>query len=316
VLIYALPDERLLRAQSGQDPVQPAELVAAAAEGAREESCVASWNTELGQLLRSLLQTAHFGKLGGSDEELAQENPAAGAASGSASAAAAASFSQTVERVRSTWSAEQVGDGSGLLQAFRGSRQVHVRGALLDLCCHLDRLVFFLAALRPHHQLANMAGDIAMCWLRKCLSHLLQEIERVVAQLRQARIEVMKAAKCHLQDLAKRGLGEASQAQIRWMQGLRHVDEAQLDRLHRALLAQSTDILAAATVAREAELHAEARLGLEAVVSAFRSADFQSRCALAPPEGLAEDMRLLNLAAAAAAPDAGGAGGRVVAVQG
>jgi len=174
-----------------------------------------------------------------------------------------------------------------------------VRSAYLDLVTDLDRLVFFVAALRPYHQLASIAGDLAMCWLGKCLSHLIQEIEKLMVQLRQSRLEVMHASNTHLQDVAKRGLHSASSMEVRWMQGLRHINEVQLDDLHKAIAAQCTEILAATTLAREAELRSEARRGLEDVVAAFQSADFQARCGLALSDGLMEDMQQLGQSVAA-----------------
>mmetsp|Transcript_68604 Transcript_68604/g.221659 ORF Transcript_68604/g.221659 Transcript_68604/m.221659 type:complete len:201 (+) Transcript_68604:276-878(+) len=185
------------------------------------------------------------------------------------------------------------------MPSFRGGGCRGGRNAYLDLCWHLDRAVFFLAVLRPYHRLAGMAGDMAMCWLRDSLGHLLQELERALLQLRQSRLEVMRAAKLHLQDVAKRP-PKAGTEPFRWMQGLRHVDEVQLDGLHQAAVALCTDARVATTVAREAELSASARRGLRDMAAAFASADFQARCAPALRDRLAADLNELAGAAAAA----------------
>merc|ERR1712194_882103 len=133
-------------------------------------------------------------------------------------------------------------------------------------------------------------GDIAMCKLYPSLSHLLQEFEDALVKHRQARSEVMSAAKEQLQTAAK-SIDTATKADVKWMQGLRYIDEALLDDLYRSLITACTDLRATSTPSHALKLQREAQQGLGEIVAAFQSADFQSRCALAAPEGLVSDMR-------------------------
>lgn len=250
------------------------------------------WDTDIGRVLRALLRSRHFAELVTSDEEAAALGTAS--AAGTAAGGDASASASALASARATWAAELVGERSGLASPFRTSAQAEARAALLDSCGHLDRLVFFLAALRPYHYMASLAGDLAMCWLGKCLSHLLQEIEKAMVQLRQARLEVMHAAHVQLQDLARQGLPDFSSQELRWMQRLRHIGERRLDELHRAVCVQCTELLAMTSEVWEAEMREEARRGLEDIASTFESAEFQSRCRLALPDALVEDMRVLR----------------------
>merc|ERR1712032_1646660 len=186
--------------------------------------------------------------------------------------------------------------GSGLLQAFEREKHQELRSSYLDLVCQLDRLAFFMGVLQPYHRLACSAGDIAMCRLNESLSHLLQEVEDALVQQRQARHEVMRGAKRHLQALGGRFPGVAPH-EVRWMQGLRHVDETHLDQLYCALISVCTELRIATSGTRAFELQAAARQGLCDVFTAFNSPNFQSRCALALPEGLIKEIRQMSLAA-------------------
>ncbi|CAL1139654.1 unnamed protein product [Cladocopium goreaui] len=182
----------------------------------------------------------------------------------------------------------------GVLDVFRTNSAfaLEARRSFLELCTHLDKFCFFVVALRPYQQLAAAGGDAALCWLRRSLSHLLQELDKSLLQLHQARLALMHVAKKHLQDLAKR-IGEAEELQRRWMQSLRHVDELRLDELHKACAASSTEVNALTSAVREVELKAKAKEGLQQIAAAFMNPDFQARCSLALPDRLASEMREL-----------------------
>ncbi|CAJ1393550.1 unnamed protein product [Effrenium voratum] len=193
--------------------------------------------------------------------------------------------------VQSSWQFA-VPASSGLLDAFAGEQEVQVRQAYLDVCSHLDKFCFFLSALRPYQRLAAAGGDAALCWLRRSLGHLLQELDKSLLQLRQASLALMQAAKKQLQDLAKR-LPSATDVEVQWMKQLRFVDEPRLSELHRACAEQAAQVSSLTSAAREVELKLAAKEGLQQIASAFLSADFQARCSLALPDRLALDMREL-----------------------
>jgi len=249
------------------------------------------WDTDAGLLLKHLLTTPHMVGLGQNDTASQQTNAVVAAASSSNNDA----FLRSFEEVKGRWSESEgeVTSRSGLGTRFRGPAQLNMRMAHLDVCWHLDRIIFFLATLRPYHQIVGMRGDIAMCWLRSSLGHLMQELEKALLQLRQSRLELMRAAKLHLQDLAKH-LPMSRTESYRWMQGLRHIDETRLDDNLKAVLALCAKIRTATTVTREAELGAAARQGLNDVAAMFSSVEFQARCSPELRNNLATDMRELT----------------------
>ncbi|CAJ1417490.1 unnamed protein product [Effrenium voratum] len=235
--------------------------------------------TQRGSLLSALLQQGHF-RAGASEECADRDGGNAGR-----------SFSSVLQEVQSSWQFA-VPASSGLLDAFAGEQEVQVRQAYLDVCSHLDKFCFFLSALRPYQRLAAAGGDAALCWLRRSLGHLLQELDKSLLQLRQASLALMQAAKKQLQDLAKR-LPSATDVEVQWMKQLRFVDEPRLSELHRACAEQAAQVSSLTSAAREVELKLAAKEGLQQIASAFLSADFQARCSLALPDRLALDMREL-----------------------
>lgn len=237
------------------------------------------------RLVAALLQQAHFRELAHRQED--REESEAGAASPSSP-----SFPAMLAELQSTHGTEV--EDPGVLGVFSTNSDLalEARRSFLELCAHLDKFCFFVVALRPYQQLAAAGGDAALCWLRRSLSHLLQELDKSLLQLRQARLALMHAAKKHLQDLAKR-IGEAEELQRRWMQSLRHVDELRLDELHKACASSSTEVNALTSAVREVELKAKAKEGLQQIAAAFMNPDFQARCSLALPDRLASEMREL-----------------------
>lgn len=250
-----------------------------------------NWGTDAGFLLQQLLSTPHTLGLCQNDAANLQTNALATASSSSNSEPVA--FLQSFDEVKGRWSRDEVTSCSGLGTRFRGPAQLNMRLAHLDVCWHLDRIIFFLATLRPYHHIVGMRGDIAMCWLRSSLGHLMQELERALLHLRQSRLELMRAAKLHLQDLAKH-LPRAGTEWYRWMQGLRHIDETRLDDNLKAVLAHCAEVRTATTVTREAELGSAARQGLKDVAAAFSSVEFQARCSPALRKNLDMDMKKLT----------------------
>eukprot|EP00439_Symbiodinium_sp_Y106_P029675 s4481_g3.t1 len=243
---------------------------------ADSESSVFDLSTESGRLTAALLREAHFRRLGGEEPE----------------PSAAISFSALLEEMSQNWSQPSAGRDSGLLAAFAQESHVEARKAFLDLCRHLDRFCFFLMALEPYQKVAAAGGDAALCWLRRSLSHLMQELGKALLQLREARLAVVQASKKHLQELAKQ-LPKTGKLELRWMQDLRHVDDQRLDELHKTLSKGFAEVQSLISAAREVELKSMAKEGLQSIASAFLSADFQARCSLALPDRLAAEMRQL-----------------------
>lgn len=334
VLLFAVTKNSIADHASREqcpDPIDHVALIAAAEHG---DSAVLDWTTDVGRCLRCLLSTEYLrgvhlgdGYEGGTASansvssgtanqatevraESPQENDSIAWASGALVAVAppdaccrakfpaigAKELQGTIETVRLRWQGLQtVGDDSGLFHFFCGHDSASLRMSFLDLMQHTDRLILFLAALRPYHRLAGIAGDIAMCRLYPVLSHLLQELEDALVKQRQARMEVMLAAKMQLQQQAK-DMRKVSTVEVHWMQGLRHIDEFKLDELYGNLIQACTRLRAASTASRAFKLKEETQEALGDIVSQFASADFQSRCALALPEGLVQDMRQAALA--------------------
>lgn len=290
-LLFVLPDEvtipgrsRLNRTADMPDAFGLAALCSAAEQlGTQSSEQTATggssqavgWGTDAGLLLKDLLTTPHM--LGLCQNDTASQLANAVVATESPSSNEPAAFLRLFEEVRSRWSEDEVKPCSGLDIRFRGPAQLGMRMAHLDVCWHLDRIIFFLATLRPYHQIVGMRGDIVMCWLRSSLGHLMQELERALLQLRQSRLELMRAAKLHLQDLAKH-LPRPGTELYRWMQGLRHIDENRLDENLKAVLAHCAEVRTATTATREEELGSAVRQGLKDVTALFSSVEFQARC--------------------------------------
>lgn len=242
------------------------------------------WQSDAGKLLKALLVLDHVFRLAAPSAETEVANPAASPGSPSTR------FIGLLQELRTKWAAGQLDQGSGLVDTFRAADQVEVRTAFLELCEQLDRLCFFLCALRPFHQLANIAGDVSLCWLKRSLGHLLQELEKSLEHQRQARLRLMRAAKRRLRDLARR-LPELSPQERRWMQDLRFVQELRLEELHKSILSLCADVRSAASASREVEIESAARAALRDIVDTFSSGNFQARISLAMPEGLMNDLR-------------------------
>ncbi|CAK9041954.1 unnamed protein product [Durusdinium trenchii] len=295
VLLYALA------APEAAGPAQPPsyqEMAAAsweqtrskegATDGSSPKTSDPSQKSQCHRLLAALLRQAHFDP---SNEAELPDGEAPGGAGLADADVSCPKFPEMLEELRSSWQASAPKD-SGLLEPFEDARASEARQAHLDLCGFLDKFCFFLAALRPYQRLASAGGDAALCWLRRGLGHLLQELDKSMVQMRQARLVLLRTAKRQLQDLAK-GIADAKAQELRWMQDLRHIDELRLDELHQAVAARCTQVTSLTSAIREVELKAKAKEGLQQIAAAFLSPDFQARCSLALPERLASDMREL-----------------------
>jgi len=280
VLIYALPSETAIpiRRFNTVEPLDLGVLLGTAAAPADPDTPAAgaaralNRETDVGRVLQALLSARHVRCL-----HTTEEAPAQGAVSSTSAVAGDVPLHEVLEEVRARWAAEGLGEDSGLLKVFCDPALRDVRGAYLDLCFHLDRAFFFLAALRPYHQLVGMAGDVVLCWFRQNLGHLLQELDKAFVQVHQARLEVMRRAKRHLQQVAK-DMARADAGDVRWMTGLRHVDEVRLNPLHKAIAAKIADTREATARIREVELQREAQLQLNGLAATMTSNNFQARC--------------------------------------
>lgn len=317
ILVLTLPGETGgARLDPGAKPVEIESLATFRdalmnAAVARGGNCVVDVKkSDVGRLLLALVSTAHAANLCASDDE-ALKHPgfeSADEVSGGQGAAASGSqaivvasapepFAEVFRRVEEQWSQETVRASSGLLPDFWTPKQQVTRMAYLQLCWHFDRLLFFLSTLRPCQQLASSAGDIALCHLHACLSHLLQELDGTMLELRQARLETMGRVKRHLQELGRR-FSKAAAREKRWMQPLRLVDEPRLDALHRSIVATCSEARNSFPPARAVELESSARRVVQDIADKFKSADYQGRSAIRP------DAEMKSLAIAAGPPRA------------
>eukprot|EP00928_Gymnodinium_smaydae_P039917 TRINITY_DN27167_c0_g1_i1.p1 TRINITY_DN27167_c0_g1~~TRINITY_DN27167_c0_g1_i1.p1 ORF type:complete len:561 (+),score=161.93 TRINITY_DN27167_c0_g1_i1:228-1685(+) len=304
VLLFTLPDERSvlqpLRARAGAgtpgsgggppEAIPMRNLLRAFGESAGA-------STDVERLLGALLSGRHFRELGASDQELlemshvscSQESPASNR------------LEAARERLLTPWSSDESlkPERSGLSADFCGRSQGATRRAYLDVCGHLDHTAFFLTVLRQYTRLTSIAGEMGANRLHSSLNHLLQELEKALGELRLARLDVMRAVKRRLQELAL--AGNMSDADRRWAQGLQHVEDSQLDDLQLEVAQALATARAAASADRSAELHASARQGLQDIAAAFQSPDFQARLKVA--DGYRRTVQLAALAD-------GGAGAR------
>ncbi|CAK0893016.1 unnamed protein product, partial [Prorocentrum cordatum] len=241
-------------------------------------------------LLQSLLGCAHV-------RALSAGGRAAGAAAGSPAWAGGLEFSSELEGARSEWGGDGAdiddagssGRRSGLRPAFRGPAHRGSRGDYLRMCEQVDRVAFFLHALRPfHHCAVDDVGDIALCALREQLVHVVRELEGSLAELRLARQQVARAAKRGLQDqvLAANGASTSSEA-ARWAKGLRHMQDATLDGKHAEIEGLCGQVRAAAAHGRGAELQGARARELREAAECLQDADFRARCSQRPPLRLA-----------------------------
>lgn len=252
--------------------------------------------TTVGRLMLALFSTSHAADLCATDDEAllrpgfvgngaATSSGADGVSSGDCALAPATNLEQFAEMFRHTeeeWAREAIPEGSGLLEMFCTPKQKLARLSFLQVCWHLDRVLYFLCTLRPYQRLANGAGDIALCQLHACLGHALHELEASLVELRQARLEIMGCVKRQLQELGRK-FTKVTEGEKRWMQRLRHVDERGLDSIHKGIVAECTGMRASFSLSRAVELEASARRGVEQIAQVFFSADYLARSAIKPP---------------------------------
>lgn len=256
-------------------------------------------NSDLGQVLQTLKDTDHFRALGlhaGSPQDLVTT----------------IGSSRTItDAIEERWGQQRLPDrGTGLHHRFLEPGHGDTRRALLAMARAMDNVAYFLSQLLPFQNLAGLAGDAAMCQLRPSLLHMLQELEAALSRGRQSRLDVMRAAKKELRRAAAasddgqswqagfaKGLGGKQSTDESWQTGLRNVDEARLEELHRELLKACTDMHASGSAARAAELQANARLRLSDIANVLASPELQWHCGHALPEGLANEAKRLALCA-------------------
>merc|ERR1712039_646043 len=104
-----------------------------------------------------------------------------------------------------------------------------------------------------------------------------------MGDVRRARLDMMCAAKRQLQETAKKQPRGPSKADTRWMQGLRHVDTAHLEELHRGLRDRCMTVRMATSRSRELELHDIARQGIRDVLAIAESPEYEVRSRVARP---------------------------------
>jgi hypothetical protein len=300
LVIYALPSDGAVRGLLNANPQQgraipepmTTESILSAVAQAKVDSAAgktggAGWGTDVGVMLLALLSEAHFRALGLSDDEALESN-------GVRNHSNQEGILSIVKDTRSRW-VEDIIDAksSGLHPAFCSSEHRETREFYTHLIEQVDRVAFFLFAVRPYHRLSSAAGDLAMCHLHAGLGHLLHELEKALVQLRQARLETMRAAKRRLEDLASHYSSGVTNTELRWMQGLRYIQETEMDKLHRGLISQCMEVRASASIARASELESVARRGIGDVSKLFNSADFRARSKLAIPDKVQQDFKAI-----------------------
>merc|ERR1712151_908730 len=144
--------------------------------------------------------------------------------------------------------------------------------------------------------ITSLAGESAMLTLQEKISqigHTLEELMRALANLRQARLIVMHAAKQRLQELSRKP-SQLTAEQIRWMQALRYIEESTTDELHKNLIEECTSVRAAASQARMSDLKASLQRNLSKLVDRVNSAELQGRFTGASSRSLTDEGQRLN----------------------
>merc|ERR1712194_116228 len=229
--------------------------------------------------------TGHFRKLSASDEEAARSG---------AVPPVADVFRSEVDGIRTRWQQKDLSPTTcGLMPVFCEHRFQDARTAYVTLCDCLDRIVS-LVALRPYHQLSAAGGDLASVKLRKQLAHWLQELERAVMELRQARLQLTNVAKQRLQDLAKISATLSSASEdYRWMQCLRYMDTADADASFQDIVTKCAEIRSTLTSERAFELQQITKKELTSLADQYSRPEFQARLQRLP-DAVQSDMQALT----------------------
>jgi len=199
---------------------------------------------------------------------------------------------ETLKDFRKKWGQDTITENSGVIAPFCRGAHLELRKSYLDLLEQTDRVAFFLSVCKPYYNLASLAGDVAMCRLYSSLNHLMRELENALLQHRQARLVVTSAAKRLLQTYSKQSKITAKEKV--WMQRLRYVDELDLNNVHEDLAKKCMEVRASGYVTRRFKLQATAKDGLNEIMTAFRSGDYQARSAVAVPDGLVDEIRQVS----------------------
>jgi len=235
--------------------------------------------SDVGRLICALLRSKHVQKMGSfTADDSSSETP---------------EFKDVLKVIEQKWETDDLSKESGVLPWFRKPEYRELRSAYLQLLKNMDDFSWFVCSLAPILELAGVAGDLSMSRLHEPLQHLLKELERSMIDLRTARLEVTNRAKRHLQDISKR-LYSAQKSEVRWAQGLRHMDETRLDELHTAIANELTEVRMLATEGKASELIEQAKETFSAVIGTFQTPDFQARCAMPLPPNVAGELRMLT----------------------
>lgn len=276
VLIFGL-SKHGRATSSPPDQVDVSSLLRAAVSATSQETqdVALNWSTDCGNVIKVLLCSKHVHMLMGGLTKKEQESLTTPVED----SIQPDKLTNLLNSLRNKeWKPCPSQKQSGLLKMFCDETCNDARSAYLDLIKSVDRVAYFLHTMvKAFQELAGKAGDVVMCALYDSVNHVLQELGSALFELRQARLQVMRAAKCKLQELAQR-YDQTTSIEKNWMQGLRHIDESKLDSLHNQLLDLCNKVRNAVSPTHVSEMKAATAENLRGIRNVFKSEEFQMRC--------------------------------------
>lgn len=177
---------------------------------------------------------------------------------------------------------QRLGSSTGICNVFEDARETAIMH--ISLAKQLDNFVKFLSVVEHYKGLSNVAGDVAMYYLRTSLQHLLLELELTIGQIDQLAScmmeEVMRTVtSIKLNGLPTQGMGRTNL----WIERLQHIDMRALRASHTAFI-EAVQALRFLTVeARLPQIQETFLDNIQEVSELSLAVEFSSRCAVPPP---------------------------------
>jgi len=238
------------------------------------------WDTDIGIMLWKLVFSPHFRELCGVDgsekDGSVPKHPN--------SRCSSMNFLDMCVEYEFKWRDvnQRLDSSTGICNVFEDARDTAIMH--ISLAKQLDNFVKFLSVIEHYKRLSNVAGDVAMYYLRTSLQHLLLELELTIGQVDQLAScmmeEVMRTVtSIKLNRLPTHGMGRTNL----WIKRLQHIDMRALKASHTAFI-EAVQALRFLTVeARLPQIQDTFLDSIKEVSELSVALEFSSRCAVPPP---------------------------------
>lgn len=236
------------------------------------------WRSDAGKIIQYCLFTPHCKRLWGSDAHPSPDEMTK----------ASRAFTERRLNLFHHW-LDQVDSGSGQLQErsgffikFRGEKKRELHQDFLDTLKHIDDLAVFLMMVEKYQELAKIAGDVGMHYLRAGLHHIAQEAETAAGQVYDSLMKIAGEAKSTVDEIILKERNPAGETKM-WMERLQYIEEDELTRSYKEILKAIKEMRMLSAEARLPQLQNAVGMNLEQLAALNNSENFRSRCLQAPP---------------------------------